>query len=124
MTNTPHSDSELDEILDDFHDEPNEEQAGCAVNWEDDCDCGLDEAKTALIQWADRRAEKLVVEAEKEWLIVYLTNALELYKGIRPARPEDLSMSQWHGLVEAIDTGITSIESELAALTATKEEGV
>lgn len=56
------------------------------------------------------------VRIEKGSLKIYITEAIELLKTFRPARPEDLSMSQWHGLVLAIDAAIAEGEKQLAEL--------
>ncbi len=67
MTNTPHSDSELDDAiaLIKYEIEYADTHGGCPPAVRSIKRHGVAEAKTAVIQWANRRAEKLVVEAVK-----------------------------------------------------------
>lgn len=59
-------------------------------------------------------AAEAVEKMERKFFKVYANNAIELLDTLTPARPEDLSLSQWHGLVEAIVAGRLAIAEELA----------
>jgi len=112
---TPHSDKELDEILTEYGKrdqflEPMARQT----------------AKTALLQWADRRAEKLVVEATMPKLDL---NAYEnqLSSQVSDIDAFNLFIKKWcpHAahLLDSDDNDGQYMRDRITALTATKEEG-
>ena len=113
---TPHSDSELDELvkmipvwhtiqmqkaMEDGNPKHNKDYQ--------------DQAKTALLQWADRRAEKLVVEARINNLQIVANvyaQAMDL-SGDNQSAYKEMYLARRDTLAEM---------TKLAALTATKEE--
>lgn len=57
-----------------------------------------------------------VRKAAEEGLRAYLLGTIELLKTVTPARPEDLSLGQWYGLVEAIKAATQEAQDSLAQL--------
>ena len=132
-SNIPHSDSELldsilEELLGEFHEHKcvtrNGTNGGC-INCRktgyDQSPCKIcdkdgiafknrNEAKTALLQWADRRAEKLVVEATEHYIVAY---------GSSTGTGNRCACGKSFVLLDSIKG---HIQWNLAALTATKEE--
>lgn len=126
---TPHSDKELESLLDEhaiwyirrtikLMQEGKEPSFVTGTNKQDE------KSKQALLQWSDRRAEKLVVEARKSERIkvrqlyakrnpLYTKQWIADYLGI--SRP---TLSKWLDNPEKFTIG--AIE-KLAALTATKD---
>lgn len=77
-----------------------------------------DELMAVFKAQAAKTEDRLTYDAVKE----VCEGCICLLKSLTPARPEDLTMSQWHGLVEAIKAGTETFEEELEQLHNQKKE--
>lgn len=76
-------------------------------------------AVEAVFRTAEAYAQRRVDAQSNEVAIAYTEEIINMFRALRPARPEDLSTSQWYGLVEAIDAGIVELKSSLSQLNQT-----
>lgn len=86
--------------------------------WRDWPDGAVDRIAKAAEAYAQRRLDEKTNKMTTAWL----QHLADWLKGMRPAKPEDLTTSQWYGLVETIDAGIAQLQENSLKLNQTTED--